>query len=66
MSTVERNWTIVGLTPDNHVVKRVNGSEYATDDRPSDYWGIEYLSRAERGILRHGLTPAGNDRERPK
>jgi hypothetical protein len=65
-NTVIRNWSIEGLTPDNRILKRVNGSVRETEERPSDFAGIEYLTRRERGILRRGLTPAGRDRERPK
>lgn len=63
----ERNYRIVGLTPDNFVVMETRDEGvHRTHDRPSEYWGIEYLTRAERGILRRGLTPSGRDRERPK
>jgi hypothetical protein len=62
----ERNWEIVGLTPDNWVlIKGVDGVRNS-NERPSEYDGITYLTPAERGILRRGLTAAGNDREKPR
>lgn len=64
----ERNWEIVGLTPDNYLRMRntETGEVCDTHERPSEYWGITYLTRVERGILRRGLTPAGRDRHSPK
>jgi len=62
----DRNWEIVGLTDDNWVLVRGVDGVRNSNERPSEFWGVTYLSRKERGILRRGLTPAGNDRERPK
>lgn len=66
VSTVIRNWKVVDLTHDNRVVKRVNGQLHESDDRPSDYWDVEYLTHSERVILHRGLTATGQDRERPR
>ena len=62
----ERNWKIVGLTPDNYVIiENEKEGKRNSHERPSEYWGIDYLTRQERGILRKGLTPSGNDRRAP-
>lgn len=61
-----RNWQVLGLTDENRVILQVNGERRETQERPSDFWGIAYLSRAERGILRRGVTPGGRDRATPK
>lgn len=62
-----RNWKIHGLTDDNWVlIKQSDGVIRNSNERPSEFWGITYLNRRERGILRRGLTPAGKDRKEPK
>ena len=66
MSFTERNWKIVGLTKDNFVICEVDGKVQETQERPSEYLGIEYLSRRENGILRRGVTSSGKDRKVPK
>jgi hypothetical protein len=62
----ERNWKIVGLTPDNFVLVDGLGGLRNSNERPSEYLGIEYLTRVECGILRRGVTAGGRDREAPK
>lgn len=60
-----RNWHIVGLTPQNTVVLRVGDNTHDSGEKPSEF-GVDGLRRTERGILRRGLTPGGNDREQPR
>ncbi len=63
----DRNWKIVGLTADNWVlIEQSDGVVRNSNERPSEFDGVTYLTRVERGILRRGLTPSGKDRERPK
>ena len=64
----ERNWQVVGLTPENFVEIRSTDTGETRDscERPSEFDGIDYLTRAERGILRRGLTAAGRDRTTPR
>lgn len=69
----QRNWTVIGLSPENTVLVNLDGTcglpaEQGRDtgEKPSTYIDIDYLTRAERAILRRGLTPAGRDRERPR
>ncbi len=64
----ERNWEVVGLTPENTVQLRDTDTDGVKDsgEFPSEYWGVTYLTRAERGILRRGLTQAGYDRATPR
>ncbi len=64
----ERNWEVVGLTADNHVQLRDTDTDGVRDsgESPSEYWGVTYLTKPERGILRRGLTQAGYDRATPR
>lgn len=64
----ERNWQVVGLTPENFVEIRSTdtGEIIESYEHPSDFWGITYLTKKERGILRRGLTAAGRDRTTPR
>ena len=64
----ERNWQVVGLTPENFVEVRSidTGAVRDSAERPSAFDGISYLTRSERGILRRGLTAAGKDRTAPR
>jgi hypothetical protein len=52
----ERNWKVVGLSPENTVLTDGELGRKDTNEPPSAYLGIEYLSRTERGILRRGVT----------
>jgi len=67
MSSTERNYRVVGLSPENTVIVQVEGRSGLTDlgVKPSmlGTWG---LTRAEVGILRRGMTSAGRDRTTPK
>jgi hypothetical protein len=64
----KRNWTVVGLTPDNYVLIHTEGDNepHNSNEHPSEYWGLTYLTRRENGILRKGLTASGKDRRTPK
>ena len=63
-----RNWEVVGLTPENFVLVRETETDTIRDscERPSDFIGVTYLTRTERGILRRGLTQSGYDRPAPR
>ena len=61
-----RNYQILGLTPDNHVVISVDGGAPCDSGETPAQWGTWGLTRAERGILRRGLTATGRDRARPR
>ncbi len=65
--TTKRNWEVIGLTPENTVVIQVKGRTSPTDtgEGPAEFL-VEYLTRAERGILRRGLTNADNNRTSPR
>lgn len=67
-NSTERNWQVVGLTPENFVETRSTdtGAVRDTGERPSAYADIGYLTRSERGILRRGLTAASRDRISPR
>ncbi len=68
----ERNWRIVGLVPHpelGHYTVELEASfgerpavRLDSHEAPSEYHGITYLTRAERGLLRRGLTSTGNNR----
>lgn len=77
-----RNWRIIGLTPDNRVqfeVVELRGAPaaigggalplgvYDSGLTPTE-WGLDdrRYSRAERAILRRGVTSTGRDRLHPK
>lgn len=63
-----RNWEVVGLTLTNYVLVRETDTNTVRDscERPSEFIGVYYLTRGERGILNRGLTQAGNDRATPR
>lgn len=67
-SGTERNWQVVGLTPENQVeiLSTDTGAVRDSEECPSAFDGISYLTRTERGILRRGLTAAGRDRTSPR
>lgn len=69
---MKRNYRIVGLAPAGdhstvviHVRRPTGRRETVDTGVPASAWGDFGLSRAERGILRRGLTAAGRDR-RPR
>lgn len=62
-----RPWEIVGLTPQNTIaVEYPDRGVVDTNEPPSAWFGLDYLTRKENAILRRGLTPSGKDRTTPK
>lgn len=62
---VQTNWAVVGLSGHNTVLLDVGGDVHDSGERPSEWIGLEYLTAAERAVLRRGLTPGGKDRPKP-
>jgi hypothetical protein len=67
----ERNYRIVGLTPHNTVITQQEGKKPEdSGESPSEWYGngsfVSWIDKAERGILRRGITASGRDRETPK
>lgn len=63
-----RNWVVVGLTERNTVIIHTDGDKkpHDSNEKPSEFWGLGYLTRRENAILRRGMTATHRDRQHPR